>query len=45
MVVTNFLLHYMLSLVLADKPNMLDLYKLYLATYNAVVHWVEALRY
>ena len=45
MVVSNFLLHYMLSSMLADKPHMLDLYKLYLATYTAVAQLVEALRY
>jgi hypothetical protein len=45
MVVSKFLLHYMLSLMFANKPNMCDLYQLYLVTYTAVAYLVEALRY
>jgi hypothetical protein len=45
MIVSNFLWHFMLFLMFADKPNMLDLYQLYLVTYTAVAHLVEALSY
>ena len=45
MVVSNFLLHYLLFLMLADKLNMLDFYKFCLVTYTAVAQLAETLLY